>query len=150
MLQKTLVDLNLVVRYRIVIHILLYVSKEIWQILIHKQVELHMPYSWKVWQGIKFGGLIVCLHNCEIKIYQISLLTYNICTAVRTNHQVYFPAKLSGYIVYAALLVYWSRDILIRAHHVVVVFMFMCPMIASLVCLASWEVEVLVRKPLFI
>ena len=33
-------------------------------------------YSQKIWQGIEFGGLVVCLCNCQIKIYQHFLLAY--------------------------------------------------------------------------
>ena len=29
-----------------------------------------IPYSWKIWWGIKFGGLAVYLCNCQIKICQ--------------------------------------------------------------------------------
>ena len=31
-----------------------------------------LPYSQKIWWGIKFGGLVVCLSNRQIKIRQIS------------------------------------------------------------------------------
>ena len=35
-------------------------------------------YSWKIWQGIKFGSLAVYLCNCHIKIHQyfIHVLAY--------------------------------------------------------------------------
>ena len=33
-------------------------------------------YSWKIWWGIKFGGLADCLQNCQIKIHKNFLLTY--------------------------------------------------------------------------
>ena len=35
-----------------------------------------IPYSWKIWWGIKFGGLADCLSNRQIKIYQTFLLAY--------------------------------------------------------------------------
>ena len=35
-----------------------------------------VSYSWKSWQGIKFGGLVVCLSNHQVKICQNFLLTY--------------------------------------------------------------------------
>ena len=36
----------------------------------------YIQYSWKIWQEIKFSGLVVCLCNCQIKICQYFLLTY--------------------------------------------------------------------------
>ena len=33
-------------------------------------------YSQKIWRGIKFGGLAVCMSNCQIKIRQNFLLAY--------------------------------------------------------------------------
>ena len=35
-----------------------------------------IPYSWKIWRGIKFGGLAVYLNNRQIKIRQNFLLAY--------------------------------------------------------------------------
>ena len=35
-----------------------------------------IPYSRKIWRGIKFGGLAVCLCNRQIKIRQNFLLAY--------------------------------------------------------------------------
>ena len=38
---------------------------------------LHLiPYSWKIWRGIKFGRLADCLSNHQIKTRQNFLLTY--------------------------------------------------------------------------
>ena len=39
-----------------------------------------VPYSWKIWRGIKFGDLAI-YYNCQIKICQNFLLTY-ICMAI--------------------------------------------------------------------
>ena len=36
----------------------------------------HIPYSRKLWRGIKFGSLVVCLSNHQIKIRQNFLLAY--------------------------------------------------------------------------
>ena len=38
-------------------------------------------YSWKIWRGIKFGSLAVCLSNRQIKIHQNFLLAY-ICMVI--------------------------------------------------------------------
>ena len=35
-----------------------------------------IPYSRKIWQGIKFGSLAVCMSNRQIKISQNFLLAY--------------------------------------------------------------------------
>ena len=35
-----------------------------------------IPYRWKIWWGIKFGGLAVYLHDCQIKIRQYFILAY--------------------------------------------------------------------------
>ena len=35
-----------------------------------------LPYGWKNWRGIKFGSLVVCLYNRQIKIRQYFLLAY--------------------------------------------------------------------------
>ena len=35
-----------------------------------------LPYSSKIWRGIKFGGLAVYYYNCQIKIRQHFLLAY--------------------------------------------------------------------------
>ena len=45
------------------------------------QIEDRIPYSRKIWRGIKFGGLVVCSSNCQIKIRQNFLLAY-ICMAI--------------------------------------------------------------------
>ena len=37
---------------------------------------INLPYSRKIWWGIKFGGLAVCLSNRQIKIRQNFLLAY--------------------------------------------------------------------------
>ena len=41
--------------------------------------KYRIPYSQKIWRGIKFGGLAVCLCNRQIKIRQNFLLVY-ICS----------------------------------------------------------------------
>ena len=42
-----------------------------------------IPYSRKLWQGIKFGSLAVYCCNCQIKIFQYFILTYNyICIVI--------------------------------------------------------------------
>ena len=46
----------------------------IYTILINKLDNI--PYSRKIWRGIKFGSLAVCLCNRQIKICQYSLLLY--------------------------------------------------------------------------
>ena len=33
-------------------------------------------YSQKIWRGIKFGSLAICLRNCQIKIRQYFILVY--------------------------------------------------------------------------
>ena len=40
-----------------------------------------LPYSRKIWRGVKFGGLADCLSNRQIKIHQTFLLAY-ICMAI--------------------------------------------------------------------
>ena len=35
-----------------------------------------LPYSREIWQGIKFGSLVVYLCNCHIKIHQYFILAY--------------------------------------------------------------------------
>ena len=42
---------------------------------------MYIPYSRKIWQGIKFGDLAVYLNNRQIKICQNFLLAY-ICMAI--------------------------------------------------------------------
>ena len=49
-------------------------------------------YNQKIWRGIKFGGLVVCLCNCQIKIF---LLAY-ICMAIP-----YQTAKLKSANIFA-------------------------------------------------
>ena len=44
-------------------------------------------YSWKIWRRIKFGSLVVCLHNRQIEIRQNFLLTYTYGDPV-PNHQI--------------------------------------------------------------
>ena len=36
--------------------------------------NLCIPYSWKIWRGIKFGGLAVCLATAKLKFANISYL----------------------------------------------------------------------------
>ena len=51
-------------------------------IVFHQLVMCYnILYSRKIWQGIKFGGLAVCLSNCQIKIRQNLLRAY-ICMAI--------------------------------------------------------------------
>ena len=38
----------------------------------------NIPYNWKIWWGIKFGGLVVHLCDHQIKIHQYFILTNNI------------------------------------------------------------------------
>ena len=38
--------------------------------------EYNVQYSRKIWRGIKFGSLAICLCNCQIKICQFFMLTY--------------------------------------------------------------------------
>ena len=38
--------------------------------------DLHVPYSRKIWQGIKFGGLAVSACDRQIKIRQYFILAY--------------------------------------------------------------------------
>ena len=37
---------------------------------------MYTIYSRKIWRGIKYGGLVVYLCNCQIKICQYFLLAY--------------------------------------------------------------------------
>ena len=39
-------------------------------------IMTELPYSRKIWRGIKFGGLAVLYYNRQIKIRQIFLLAY--------------------------------------------------------------------------
>ena len=41
--------------------------------VIKQSLKMDVPYSQKVWQGIKFGGLVVTLYNRRIKTHQIFL-----------------------------------------------------------------------------
>ena len=42
----------------------------------HMYNYMHIPYSQKIWRGIKFGSLAVYLNNRQIKIRQNFLLAY--------------------------------------------------------------------------
>ena len=43
-------------------------------------IESCIPYGWKIWRGIEFDHLVVCLCNHQIGIHQNILLAYIHCT----------------------------------------------------------------------
>ena len=48
----------------------------VWYLIIIVCTFAAIPYSRKIWQGTKFGGLVDCLSNRQIKIRQNFLLAY--------------------------------------------------------------------------
>ena len=48
------------------------------EIILNPNSSLVVLYSWKIWQGIKFGGLAVYLCDCQINTYQYFIYSYNI------------------------------------------------------------------------
>ena len=53
-----------------------------------------IPYSWKIWRGIKFGGLAVCLSTAKLK----SAKLFSTCMYVRWYHTI--PPNLNPPIVW--------------------------------------------------
>ena len=58
------------------LNINLKISAKLKQYYFHAEFLEEIPYSRKIWRGIKFGGLAVCLCNRQIKIRQNFLLVY--------------------------------------------------------------------------
>ena len=53
----------------------------------------HLPYSWKIWRGIKFGGLLVYITTAKLKSAKISyshIYVWQSCTEPPNLNQLIF------------------------------------------------------------
>ena len=81
-------------------------------------IYIYMYDSQKIWWEIKFGGLAVCLPNCQIKACQNFVLAYNMTElpdlnppiAIITPMAIWVPTtkinsvKISGYNNYGSTM----------------------------------------------